>query len=105
MHAAAAAPTPRKRDVERLGGEPRRELCVGQRAAARLERRLYALLGGIEGGAGGLSFLGAALRTEGRKLSAFAQIAGLGVLQRCGIAGRGEIAERALDDFVQGANG
>ena len=105
MDAAAAAAAPRQGDVERLAGEPRRELRVGELAAARLERRLYALLGGIEGGAGGLSFLGAALGTEGRKLSAFAQIAGFGVLERRGIAGRGEIAERALDDFFQGANG
>jgi len=40
-----------------------------------------------------------------RQFPRLAQIAGFGVLERRGIAGRGEIAERALDDFFQGANG
>ena len=37
-----AAPTPatRQRDIERLFGESRLELCVGEGAAARIERRL-----------------------------------------------------------------
>jgi hypothetical protein len=51
VHAAAAAPASRQRDVERFLGKARGQLGVGELAPARLERRLDALLGGVEFGA------------------------------------------------------
>jgi hypothetical protein len=105
MDAAAAATTPGKGDVERLLLEPGVELCAGELAAARLERRLDALLRRVEGCARALALFSASPWAEGRELALLAQVARLGVLERRGIARRSEIAERALDDFVEGANG
>ena len=51
VDAAAAAAARRQRDVERVLGEPRRELRIGELDAARFERRLDLLLGGVVSGA------------------------------------------------------
>jgi len=47
MDTAAATAARRQRDVERVFGEPCRELGAGELDAARLERRLDLLLGGV----------------------------------------------------------
>jgi hypothetical protein len=108
MHAAAATPARRERDVERLLGQPGGELAVGELGPLGLQRGLDALLGRVEGETRGLALLGRKLAergTESRKLPGLAEVAGLYVLQRNGIAGRRELRKRALDDAVEGANG
>jgi hypothetical protein len=106
MDAAARAAAARQRDVERLLGEARRELGVGELGAARLECFLDALLRGIEGRPRGALFLGCASRgTERRELAALSEEPCLGVLEGRGIARRAECGERAVNDARERANG
>jgi hypothetical protein len=108
VHAAAAAAAPRERHVERFLGQARAELRVGELGAPRLERALDLLLRRVESRAGRSLLLYGKIFQSGlelRKLARLAQEAGLGVLERRGVARRGEIAERTLDDFFQGVNG
>ena len=58
MQAADAALAAGQRHVERLGLQLRFELGVGQRLAARVERGLDLLLGGVDLGAARLLLVG-----------------------------------------------
>jgi len=99
MDAAAPPAAAGQRDVERFFRKARRKLGVGEFGAARIERFLDALLGGVVRGACGALLLGGIpRRAETGKLPALAEEARLRVLQGRGVAGRAECGKRAVDD-------
>ena len=106
MNAAAAAAPRRQRDVERLLREARAQLGIRELPAACLQGGFDLLLRRIECRPGGPALVRRALRRpEIIQLPGLAQIARLAVLERGGIARRRKLAECALDDAVEGANG
>src|SRR6185503_8461841 len=104
VHAAAAAPPPRKGDVERLLRQASGKLLLGEPGAPRLERGFDFLLCGVELRAELFAFFlrkGLERPLKGGQLTRFAEEARLGVLERRGIARRAERGERARDDALE----
>ena len=102
VNAARRTTAPGKGHVDRFAFELLAKLLFGKRFAARVER-------GFDRGLGAIDFLTAAaafLRRElaerlheDRNLAGLADVAGLGVFQRGGLLGGGEVLAGRLDEF------
>ena len=104
VDAAAAAPAPGQRDIERLFRQARGKLRVGKRRAPRFERRLDSLLRRVERGARD-SFLFRRKRSqcgpETGQLPALSEVACLCVFERRRVARRAEVGGRARNDVLE----
>ena len=93
-----------KRDIQRIGGERARQLCVRQRRAPRVQRRLQLGLRFVDrragGGALGGGQLGESLQLFGER-ARLAEIACLRVFERRRIVALREFGQRRIDDTVE----
>src|SRR6185369_11632179 len=108
MDAGAAARSPRQRHVERLCCELALELRFGEPGAARDERSVDRLLGGVDLGAAQLLLLGRERRERLQPLgddSGLAEVARLGILELGGRPRSGEVRKGAVDDRLQIGHG
>jgi hypothetical protein len=99
---AAAAAAARQRDVERLSGEPGFEFPQFQLFSAGIESRLDLLLGSVDPLPEGFLFFrrkGTQLPQQRGQLPGLAEVFRLGVFERCGIGGAGELRDSATNYF------
>jgi len=102
VQAAAAAAAAGERDVERLFAEARFQLRLGELAAPLLQRRFEPVLGRVELLSERFSFFGrqrTELLEQCCQLSGLAEVLRLGVFERRGIAGGGELRDCTANYF------
>jgi hypothetical protein len=104
MQAAARQAASGQRHIQRLRRKLDFELGILQRIAPCRQRRLYALLGDVDGGTGALALFrrqfAQTLEQRGQR-TLLAEVARLGVLQLGGLGGSGKIGRRGSYELIQ----